>query len=102
MLLRPDGMVEIGRMADRAQQLLRSAGLSTPELDDLLSYGRAAGALGGKLSGAGGGGAFYLIYESGEKAKVGARLLGERARRTSGQGRAQAFCWNGSITTACS
>ncbi len=51
----------IGRMASRAQAALRRLGLSTPALDQALEAGRAAGATGGKLSGAGAGGAFYLV-----------------------------------------
>ena len=52
---------KLGRKAGEAQELLSRLGLSTPELDRLLQAGRAGGALGGKLSGAGGGGAFFLI-----------------------------------------
>jgi mevalonate kinase len=51
----------IGRLADRAMETLRSLGLSDPSLDRLLDEGKQFGALGGKLSGAGGGGAFFLI-----------------------------------------
>lgn len=50
-----------GRMMDEAQSLLAALGLSTPELAAVFEAGRAAGALGAKLSGAGGGGAFYLL-----------------------------------------
>jgi mevalonate kinase len=42
-------------------RLLRELGLAIPAQDALLSAGRAAGALGGKLSGAGGGGAFFMV-----------------------------------------
>jgi mevalonate kinase len=51
---------ELGRLADEAQAQLDGIGVSVPEIDRLLAVGRAAGACGGKLSGAGGGGAFYL------------------------------------------
>lgn len=58
----------IGGLADRAMARLRDLGLSTRELDFLLEEGRRAGALGGKLSGAGGGGAFFLVVPDGETA----------------------------------
>ncbi|MCF7972764.1 MAG: mevalonate kinase [Phycisphaerae bacterium] len=51
----------LGDRANEAHTLLRSLGVSTPALDRALSIGRAAGACGGKLSGAGGGGAFVLF-----------------------------------------
>lgn len=50
-----------GKAATDAQAILRELGVSTPQLDEILREGKAAGALGGKLSGAGGGGAFYLV-----------------------------------------
>lgn len=55
---------ELGRMADAAHEELRALGLSSEELEAALNAGRRQGALGGKLSGAGGGGAFYLVFES--------------------------------------
>jgi mevalonate kinase len=50
-----------GILAGRAMDQLRAIGLSTPELDQLLEAAKAAGALGGKLSGAGAGGAFFAV-----------------------------------------
>ena len=61
--------VALGGLADEAQERLASLGLSTPELESVLSRGRAAGAAGGKLSGAGGGGAFYLVAEDLDRAR---------------------------------
>ena len=48
-------------LANQAQSLLKKLGLSSPELDQVLARGIECGALGGKLSGAGGGGAYYLV-----------------------------------------
>ena len=59
---------ELGRIADLAHRLLDELGLSTPEINRLLEVGRKKGACGGKLSGAGGGGAFFLLFPSAEGA----------------------------------
>jgi mevalonate kinase len=65
----------IARLADQAQAILHALGLSSPPLDALLDEGRRCGALGGKLSGAGGGGAFFLVCDGeGSARAVAARL----------------------------
>jgi mevalonate kinase len=46
---------------NQAQEQLRALGVSSPLLDELIARGRDAGASAGKLSGAGGGGAFFLV-----------------------------------------
>ena len=51
----------IGALADHAQRLLAGLGLGDPAQERLLRAGRSAGASGGKLSGAGGGGACFLV-----------------------------------------
>jgi mevalonate kinase len=56
-----DGAKEIAVLADKAMERLRALGLGSPWQDRLLEAGKKAGALGGKLSGAGGGGAFFLV-----------------------------------------
>lgn len=50
-----------GTLANAAMAHLRSLGLSTPDLEVVLDASRSAGATGAKLSGAGGGGAFYAV-----------------------------------------
>ena len=54
---------EFGRLLDHAWKLKRGTGpkVSTDAIDALYERGRGAGALGGKLLGAGGGG-FLLFY----------------------------------------
>src|SRR5262245_50144625 len=47
-----------------------SARVSNPEVDELYERARQAGALGGKLTGAGGGGFFLLFVEPGRQAAV--------------------------------
>ncbi|UCG00018.1 MAG: mevalonate kinase [Spirochaetaceae bacterium] len=72
--------VTLGGLAREAHQLLSRLGLSTPELDRLLGEGRRRGALGGKLSGAGGGGAFFLICPGSETAGSVAAALVQLSR----------------------
>lgn len=67
---------ELGRLANEAQADLSALGLSTEELDDVLAAGAEAGALGGKLSGAGGGGAFFLVFDDPERADRALEALG--------------------------
>ncbi|HKK49465.1 MAG TPA: hypothetical protein VJ932_10225, partial [Alkalispirochaeta sp.] len=51
----------LGEMASAAQARLAELGVSSPVMERILSTGVTAGAVGGKLSGAGDGGAFYLV-----------------------------------------
>ena len=70
---------DLGVVADRAQWMLAELGLGDRTQERLLHAGRAAGASGGKLSGAGGGGACFLVCRD---ARIAARVLaaiGEQA-----------------------
>jgi len=51
----------LARLFDMAHGLLAGVGVSTPILDEMVHTARAAGALGAKLTGAGGGGAVIAI-----------------------------------------
>lgn len=64
-----DCAAALGALARDAQEILRQLGLSIPRMDDLLQRGQAAGAQGGKLSGAGGGGAFVLFCATANQAR---------------------------------
>jgi mevalonate kinase len=66
---------DLADLALEAQSILRGLDLSTPELDSLIREGQAGGALGGKLSGAGGGGAFFLICPDPDTAHGAAAAL---------------------------
>ncbi len=58
----------LARLFNMAHGLLSGVGVSTPALDDLVHTARAAGALGAKLTGAGGGGAVIaLAVEHGDE-----------------------------------
>ncbi len=57
----------LGRILDTAHGLLAALRLSSPELDTLVHGARAAGAVGAKLTGAGGGGAVIALAPGHEK-----------------------------------
>jgi len=60
-----DGDIDnLGRLFDLAQGLLAALRVSTPELDTLVHAARAGGAIGAKLTGAGGGGAVIALAPS--------------------------------------
>ena len=55
---------EVGELATRAHRALVRLGVSSVELDEGVRLLEQAGALGAKLSGAGGGGAFYGVFQT--------------------------------------
>jgi mevalonate kinase len=62
-----NGEIDVDRFAAltvRAQKILADLGLSSPDIERVLDAGVRHGALGGKLSGAGGGGALYLVFRT--------------------------------------
>ncbi len=72
-------MKEFGRLLDRQWQAKRqiSESISNLELDEIYAKGRDAGALGGKLLGAGGGGFMLFVAEPMRHKKIRA-ALGEK------------------------
>ena len=52
---------KLGSLMNRNHELLRQIGVSTPRLDRLVATARKAGALGAKLTGAGGGGCIIAL-----------------------------------------
>jgi mevalonate kinase len=61
----------LGELMDAAQGLLNALGVSTAILERMIGIARGAGALGAKLTGAGGGGAIIALAPSGNDAIVG-------------------------------
>lgn len=55
---------QLGEAADEAHTLLGELGLGHPRIDQAIRSAKSAGAFGGKVSGAGGGGAFYAVCEN--------------------------------------
>lgn len=66
----------LGPLLTEAHQLLGAIGVSTPELDAIVRAVLDAGALGAKLSGAGGGGVVLALVEDPEPVLTTARALG--------------------------
>ena len=52
---------KLGELMDVCHGLLNAIGVSTPELEDMVSLARGAGAAGAKLTGAGGGGSIVAL-----------------------------------------
>ncbi|RIX44763.1 MAG: kinase [Rhodocyclales bacterium GT-UBC] len=67
---------EFGRLLDESWQLKRSLSdrVSTPHIDELYAEARKAGALGGKILGAGGGGFLLLFARPEDQPAIRARL----------------------------
>lgn len=66
---------ELGRLMNICQGLLNAIGVSTPDLENMISIARQNGALGAKLTGAGGGGSIVALCPGTEDA-VRAALQG--------------------------
>jgi mevalonate kinase len=77
------GMPEsFGPLMDENHALLRSMGVSSPELDRLVEAAREAGALGAKMSGGGRGGNMIALIPAG-KAEAVARFLKEAGAKNT-------------------
>jgi len=68
--LATDQPEKLGALMNENQRLLESVGVSSPELETLISAARAAGALGAKLTGGGGGGCMIALVEDSTQLKV--------------------------------
>jgi mevalonate kinase len=72
---------ELGAALNRNQELLRAIGVSSPELERLITAALAAGALGAKLSGGGGGGIMLALVTIERHEMVARALLEAGATR---------------------
>lgn len=73
--------VELGSLMNRNHELLRQIGVSTPMLDHLVEEAKRVGALGAKLTGAGGGGCVIVLCDDkAARLKVARRLKQEGGR----------------------
>jgi mevalonate kinase len=70
---------QVGALLDENHRLLGAIGVSTPRLDALVALARAAGAVGAKLAGAGGGGVVLALCPEPEPVLSAAADAGIRA-----------------------
>ena len=71
---------ELGLLAREAQSELSDLGLVDPAVAALVAAGEASGSPGGKMSGAGGGGAFWLVYADETSARLGETILRQSSK----------------------
>jgi mevalonate kinase len=71
-------MSTLGRLLDSNHEILSSLHLSTPKIEELIRLARAQGALGAKVTGAGGGGCIVALAEDDEHAHRIRGALGAR------------------------
>ena len=78
LMAKSNGLGEFGRLLHEQWMLKRgmSSKVTTPVIDEMYEAGRKAGALGGKLLGAGGGG-FLLLYVEPERQPAVRQALGK-------------------------
>lgn len=83
-----EGTRRLGELMDRNHELLRELGVSTPELEALVQVAHEAGALGAKLSGAGGGGLVLAVAlsQQAEAVKTAMHQAGAAIAITTGIG----------------
>lgn len=77
--LRTRDIEGLGAMMTEAHGLLGELGVSIPKLDALVSAALDAGAVGGKLTGGGGGGCVIALAQSGEDARRIENAMAPRA-----------------------
>lgn len=71
----PPQLKQLGLLAMEAQGVLQELGLGHPTWECLSDVAMSTGSLGGKWSGAGGGGAFWFLYDDADRAQQAARTL---------------------------
>lgn len=78
--LRKEDDEGLGILMNRNHELLRQIGVSTPTLDNLVAEARKAGAIGAKLTGAGGGGCIIALCNN----EKDSSSVAKRLRRVGG------------------
>lgn len=68
---------KLGELMDRNNALLEKLGLSTPKIEKIRRIALESGALGAKITGAGGGGCVLILAPDGKKAKEIVKKLGK-------------------------
>lgn len=73
------GLAALGKLMDQNQEILATLGVSSPDLERLIAAARRAGALGAKLSGAGGGGNMIALARPETAPQIAAALRQAKA-----------------------
>lgn len=76
--IRRGDLEALGGALSRNHEMLRALGLSTPRIEKLCETARGAGALGAKVTGAGGGGCVIALADTAARAAFVGRQLGPR------------------------
>lgn len=74
-VLKNGGPEDLGSLMNANQQLLEMVGVSSPELERLITAARSAGAFGAKLTGGGGGGCMIAAVDDKNRAAVARAIL---------------------------
>ncbi|MCG2691596.1 hypothetical protein L6272_02070 [Microgenomates group bacterium] len=69
-VIKRENWQEVGRLMNQNQEIIRKLGVSTPKLEKLIQVSLKAGALGAKLSGAGGGDCMIALVVEGKRMVV--------------------------------
>ncbi len=73
----------LGELMNVNHGLLSAVGVSSPELEEIMAYARSGcGALGAKLTGAGGGGCAISLYSSAKAASSAEKKMGKKGYRS--------------------
>lgn len=80
--LKKGNLKEIGLLMNQNQRLLEKIGVSTPELENMCKLCMEKGALGSKLTGAGGGGCMIALCENKETQEKVFKVLKEKGHKT--------------------
>ncbi len=95
---RSQWLEELGQYANQAHQLLTALELNDPLGDQLLTQARRWGALGGKISGAGAGGAHWLIFDNNTAQRRALAAIYRQLRQLSHARRLSYQLYSGRIT----
>jgi len=71
----PDNLVRLGTLMNQNHTLLQQLGVSTPELDDIVSFACKSGALGAKITGTGRGGLILALTPGDIQERVAKKFI---------------------------
>jgi len=75
--MKKETLQSLGQLMDKNHYLLQQLGISTPEIDKIISIGKKHGAVGAKLTGGGGGGCVIMLGRDKEHASTLVKKLAD-------------------------